>query len=108
MSQGEAAIHILRGLDAWSNEQCDGTPRWIVFGAFDLMHRIRDLAGLPHVGPATNRLVCDALGKYAAREDTDLAVVAYDRHAHWRYFGLRAAPDGPHIQKPDSGSKEEG
>lgn len=91
MTQGEAAVHILKGLDEWSNENCGGVPQWIVFGHLDMVHRVRELAGLPHVGPDTNRLVCDALGKYAAREDTELAVVAKDKHAGWRYFGLRAA-----------------
>lgn len=89
MSQGEAAVFILKGLDPESNEACGGVPRWIVFGHLDLMHRIRTLAGLPHCGPSTNRLVCDCLGKYAARHDTELAVVFYDRSEHWRYFGLR-------------------
>jgi hypothetical protein len=89
VSQGEAAVRILLGFDDWANEHNDGIPKWIVWGDLGLLHHIRDMAGLPQRGPATCRLVCDALGKYAAREDTKLAVVGYDRVGHWRYFGLK-------------------
>lgn len=90
-SQGESAVMILEGRDLWTVEHCDGAPRWIAWGDLDLFHRIRDLAGLPHRGPRTQRLVLDALGHYAARPGSRLKVVGYDRGTRGRYFGLNPA-----------------